>query len=134
MNLAPTPSLSALVPLSRCYSLPAMQTPKGTIALVLTSGEPALLTQTDGDKTSLEVPKAFPHGSTVSGQIRDSEFCIEVKVFRCQRVGAVFRVDGRIKNVSRALKATLLERLAQTDNSDASTQSARIDAPTDSPK
>jgi hypothetical protein len=86
---------------------------RGTIALVLSSGEPALILQTDGDKTSLEVPRAFPHGSTITGQIVDSEFNVEVKVFRCQRVGAAYRVDGRVKNASRALKAALLERQAR---------------------
>jgi hypothetical protein len=67
--------------------------------------------RTDGDKTSLDVPKAFPHGSTVSAQILGSGFNLEVKVFRCQRVGETYRVDGRVKNASRALRAALRERM-----------------------
>jgi hypothetical protein len=82
--------------------------PSRAIVLILSSGETAALTYTDGDHTSLVVPKAFPHGSTVSAQIAGSEFNLEVKVFRCQRSGGSYRVDGRVKNASRALRSFLL--------------------------
>jgi hypothetical protein len=82
--------------------------PFRAIALILSSGEPASVTYTNGDHTSLEVPKAFPHGSTVSARIVGSTFNLEVKVFRCQQAGERYRVDGRVKNQSRGLKALLL--------------------------
>lgn len=93
------------------YRAPVTVETARTIALLLSSGEPAALVSSDGDKTVLEVPKAFPHGSTVSAQVAGSEYNVEVKVFRCQRAGAAYRVEGRIKNASRALKTAILERL-----------------------
>jgi hypothetical protein len=90
--------------------------PSRAIALILSSGERASVTHTNGDHTTLEVPKAFPHGSTISAQIVGSEFNLEVKVFRCQRQGEQYRVDGRVKNRSRGLITLLVAAPSSPDD------------------
>jgi|GEM_PF-1773689 len=86
---------------------------QGRAALRLSSGEVGALLSTDGDKATLECPKAFPHGSTVSALLEGSEFHLVLKVFRCKKVGESYRIDGRLKNVSRAFKATLFAKMAE---------------------
>lgn len=85
---------------------------RGSAAIRLASGEPGTVLVTDGDKATLECPKAFPHGATVSALLEGSEFHLELKVFRCKKVGELYRVDGRLKNVSRAFKATLFAKMS----------------------
>lgn len=85
---------------------------RGSAAIRLASGEPGTVLMTDGDKATLHCPKAFPHGATVSALLEGSEFHLELKVFRCKKEGESYRIDGRLKNVSRAFKATLFAKMA----------------------
>lgn len=78
-----------------------------TTPIVLASGEAALVLSTDGDKTTLRTPRAFPHGSTVSGVVDGGGPAFQLKVHRCKQEGDSFRVDGRIRAASRELKRAL---------------------------
>lgn len=85
---------------------------RGNAPIRLVSGEEGFILSTDGDKATLECPKAFPHGATVSALLEGSEFHVELKVFRCKKMGETYRIDGRLKNVSRAFKGALLSKMA----------------------
>ena len=78
-----------------------------TTPILLATGEAALVISTDGDKTTLQTPRAFPHGSTVSGVVDGGGPPFQLKVHRCKQEGGLFRVEGRIRSASRELRRAL---------------------------
>lgn len=79
---------------------------ESTPSIFLEDGTEAWLLRSDGDKTTIATNRAFPHGSTVRASTVKGPF--ELKVHRCKKVKERFEIDGRLKNLSREVKAFLV--------------------------
>ncbi len=73
--------------------------------VILKSGGNARILESDGDKTTIESPEAFPPGSTVLGAVDGVSAEFHLKVKSCKRQGETFRIEGRLRNATREMKA-----------------------------
>jgi hypothetical protein len=78
------------------------------LEIVLSSGGVAYLISTDGDKTAIASPEPAPPGATVCGYVTGCATEFQLKVRNCIKKGDVFMIDGRLRNITRPLKAVLL--------------------------
>jgi hypothetical protein len=76
-----------------------------TVHLRLTSGE-ADITRVDGDRVTLDATVSAPPGATVDAMLDDGT-PLKVKVRGCRKIGERFHVEGRVIDMSRALRARL---------------------------
>lgn len=77
------------------------------IRISLPSGNTARITETDGDRTTIESPEPSPPGSTVRGRIDGVQCEFELKVRNCRKDGDFFYIDGRTRNATREMKECL---------------------------
>jgi hypothetical protein len=76
---------------------------------VLEKGGEARVLETDGDRITLESTRAFPPGAPLIAQVEGSSDTYRVKVRGSRRISdALFRVEGRLVNLSREAREKLL--------------------------
>jgi hypothetical protein len=80
---------------------------------LLEKGGEARVLETDGDRITLESTRAFPPGSPLLAQVEGSNDTYRVKVRGSRRISdTLFRVDGRLVNLSREAREKLLRASA----------------------
>ena len=72
----------------------------------------ALLAGSDGERVILLMDVPSPPGTTLHGALVGESLACTVKVLRCQRDVASFRVEGRFVNLSRAVRGRIRARVA----------------------
>ncbi len=78
-----------------------------------TKGGDANLVTLDDDRVTLDSSLSSPPGSLVDGALATGE-AIRVKVRGCKREGERFRIEGRVIDLSRDLRAKLAALLQTT--------------------
>ncbi len=75
--------------------------------LVFDKGGEADVVAIDGERVTLRSTISSPPGSPLSGKLRDGDTPIRIKVHGCKREGEGFRIEGRVIDLSRELRASL---------------------------
>lgn len=83
------------------------------IEFTLRSGKAARILSTDVERATIESPESSPPGSTVAGRIEGVACEFQLKVHKCRRVEAGFRLEGRVQNATKELRARLVEPHAE---------------------
>jgi hypothetical protein len=76
------------------------------VHLALTKGGSADITDVDGERVALLSTVSSPPGSTLDGALDDGT-PIRIKVRGCRKEDERYRIDGRIIDLSRALRERL---------------------------
>jgi hypothetical protein len=87
-----------------------MSAPRSFPRWILDKGGEARVIETDGDRITLETTRAFPPGAPLLAHVEGSAEAYRVKVRSCKRTpdDTLFRVDGRLVNLSREQRERLL--------------------------
>lgn len=75
--------------------------------MTLLSGAIAYLAESDGHKTVIRSPEPSPPGSVVRAKVEGLTIEFQLKVRNCRKDGDLFRIDGRMQNATREMKAWL---------------------------
>lgn len=76
--------------------------------MTLPSGALAFLEESDGHKTVVRSPEPSPPGSVVRAKVEGVSIEFQLKVRNCRKDGELFRIDGRMQNATREMKAWLV--------------------------
>ncbi len=74
---------------------------------IFDKGGEANLVAIDGERVTLEATISSPPGSPLKGKLRGGGLPIRINVHGCRREGEGFRIEGRVIDLSRELRAAL---------------------------
>lgn len=85
----------------------------GAVPVVCRDDAPATIVVLDGERIAIDTPRPEAPGSRPVYRLEDGAE-VRIKVHGCKREGETFHIEGRVIDLTRALRDRLLAALAST--------------------